>query len=480
MTRETKIGLLVGLGFIVVFAVLLSQTTSVPSTGENLPFVLKPSPQLPSLPSGREVANKPSGSSGDRAVPAPGVGRTPESPSTPVDRDGGLVRLPNSPDSSSKGPDGVAWRLPNPPSLGPSPFAWTPNGGGSTPLSGQMPSSEGDPDVVTTSYVGKRAPSPVGPSVVGTAPPGPSVAVKHPESTDLAKGMIDAPKPVAVDPDELVKSPDPAPASPPKEYLVQKGDTLRSIAKGRYDSVSAKVVEFVADANKDRIKDKNRVFEGQKLLLPDLPPDMFEVVQPVGGKRPSLRELAKELTTVDSRKAPQESARPKSGSTAPLSAGTAVVKGGTDGREASGSPSPQVVDYPKLTPRKKVSSPTLTPAPAPSPAPDDADDRRAPTVIARNDGGALKGKLTLDSTELKPAAASSKYRTYEIRDKDTLGSIAARELGTATAWPEIKKLNKDLDPRKMKAGMKIKLPARPSVPSPSGTSSRPEVNRASA
>ncbi len=35
MTRETKIGLLVGLAFIVVFAVLLSHTGTVPPPGES-------------------------------------------------------------------------------------------------------------------------------------------------------------------------------------------------------------------------------------------------------------------------------------------------------------------------------------------------------------------------------------------------------------------------------------------------------------
>lgn len=485
MTRETKIGLLVGLGFIVVFAVLLSQTTSVPTTGENAPFVSKPGPQLPSLPASRDVVNRPLGPADDRSAPGKGAGRIPDGPAAMPDTDRGLVRLPSPVDSSPKGIDSLGGRLPNPPSLGPSPSLYTGTGGGSTVLIGQTPANHDDADVVASGYVAKKAPSPPGASSVGLASPGSANLVTHVEPAEPLKDAPGAAKPVLVEQPEPGKSPDPGSADPPKEYIVQKGDTLRSIAKQRYDSVSAKVVDFVASSNKDRIKDKNRVFEGQKLVLPDLPADMFEVVQPIDGKKPDLKELARELATVDSRKPLQDAAKPKGESSTPslTPTGASAAKRGSDSAEVAASPSPRVADYPKLTPRKKGSSPTLAPAPdsTPDPTPDNADDRRAPTMIVKNDEGSLKGKLTLDNGEPKSPRSSDKYRTYEIRDKDTLGSIAARELGTATAWPEIKKLNKDLDPRKMKAGMKIKLPAaRPSPSSPGKTSSRPEVNRASA
>jgi nucleoid-associated protein YgaU len=42
MSRETKVGLLVGLGFIVVFSILLSHSGSAPVLTQNLPIVVKP------------------------------------------------------------------------------------------------------------------------------------------------------------------------------------------------------------------------------------------------------------------------------------------------------------------------------------------------------------------------------------------------------------------------------------------------------
>jgi len=50
MTRETKIGLLIGLGFIVVFAVLLSHTGSELPAGDGMHLVSRDSGVSRSLP----------------------------------------------------------------------------------------------------------------------------------------------------------------------------------------------------------------------------------------------------------------------------------------------------------------------------------------------------------------------------------------------------------------------------------------------
>jgi len=47
---------------------------------------------------------------------------------------------------------------------------------------------------------------------------------------------------------------------------------------------------------------------------------------------------------------------------------------------------------------------------------------------------------------------------YTIRKNDTLQSIARRLLDDPERWREIQKLNRDLDPRKIVPGMRIKLP----------------------
>lgn len=481
MTRETKVGLLVGLGFIVVFAVLLSQTTSVPSTGENSSVVMNPTHRLPSLPGSGDAVSRPAGSFGDRTVPGTGTVRTPGGPSAAPDS--GTIRLANGTEPVRKTVDGAGSQLPNPTQLGQSPLDWMASKGSGTQLSGAVAPDHGDTSLVSGAAADRKVPPPSGTTSVGLIPFTITPVAKHAESPEPVTRIAESVKSTTPEPPSLPKSPVSEPAQPQQEYVVQKGDTLRSIAKERYDSVSAKVVEFVATTNKERIKDKNRVFEGQKLVLPDLPPDMFEVVQPSGAKKPSLKELATDLATADARKIQKDSSKSKttSAGSPPSLTGTSPVKASTETADASASSSPQVVDYPKLTPRKRT--PTLTPVPPPTSTPippaNGVDDRRAPTFVVKNDEASLKSKLTLNSGETKPANSSSRYRTYEVRDKDTLGSIAAKELGTATAWAQIQKLNKDLDPKKMRPGMKIKLPAKQPGSSPDGTSARPETSRAS-
>jgi len=56
----------------------------------------------------------------------------------------------------------------------------------------------------------------------------------------------------------------------------------------------------------------------------------------------------------------------------------------------------------------------------------------------------------------QPAAGT---RTYVVKPGETLGEIAQRELGTFRRWTEIQRLNGNLTPSSLRAGMKLRLPA---------------------
>lgn len=65
-------------------------------------------------------------------------------------------------------------------------------------------------------------------------------------------------------------APAPKPAAPPptpKTYTVVKGDTLSRIAKQFYGD--ANKWRRIHEANKDLIKDPDRIFPGQVLKIPD-------------------------------------------------------------------------------------------------------------------------------------------------------------------------------------------------------------------
>ncbi len=78
-------------------------------------------------------------------------------------------------------------------------------------------------------------------------------------------------------------------------------------------------------------------------------------------------------------------------------------------------------------------------------------------------GAASLSKAAGDTGPQPKAALETKTETirwYTIRKNDSLARIARRELKNARRWPEIVKLNKELDARKpIFAGMRIKLPA---------------------
>ena len=73
-------------------------------------------------------------------------------------------------------------------------------------------------------------------------------------------------------------------------------------------------------------------------------------------------------------------------------------------------------------------------------------------------------KLVIPAADTKPAAAAGAVtagageRTYTIKSGDTLYVIAKRELGSASRWKEIEKLN-NVSTSELKVGQVIKLPA---------------------
>lgn len=63
-------------------------------------------------------------------------------------------------------------------------------------------------------------------------------------------------------------APAPTPAAPaPRTYTVAKGDTLSKIAKHHYGD--ANQWRKIFEANRDILKDPDRIFPGQVLKIPD-------------------------------------------------------------------------------------------------------------------------------------------------------------------------------------------------------------------
>jgi nucleoid-associated protein YgaU len=70
--------------------------------------------------------------------------------------------------------------------------------------------------------------------------------------------------------------------------------------------------------------------------------------------------------------------------------------------------------------------------------------------------GSTTAPVAGTTADAAPAAAGE----YTIKVGDTLGSIAAKELGSKNKWKELQSANPGLDPRNLRAGQKIKIPGK--------------------
>lgn len=77
-----------------------------------------------------------------------------------------------------------------------------------------------------------------------------------------------------------------------------------------------------------------------------------------------------------------------------------------------------------------------------------------PPAKAGQDAGPAEG----NSKKPDPKAVASK--PYVVKGGDTLDKISSRLLGTSKRWKEILDLNPGLDPKKLKVGQTIKVPAK--------------------
>ncbi len=425
MTRETKIGLLIGLGFIVVFAVLLSHTGTSGTAGDRL-VVGTRSPVAQSTSGGSTPTNP-------GYVPTGTVRPAARAAAEPATRPSNRIglseptALPRRPREVETGADQLA-KLPLPEPKGLDNRATAPTVADNKPMTSwenllrAKKFEEGSVHTVTAVPAPANLPQGrVAParsetaSMAQTAPPVVPAVVPPQPGVRPAVPAVDSPATLAI----AAKASPPDRREAPKEYVVQKGDTLRKIVKDSYGVSSTKVVEFLVASNKGTIKNKNWIVEGQKLVVPPLPPEMFEGVGniDVSAAGPAIRTVTNEELKK-------------------------VLSSPPGGQRTAPEPAKPDLAARPVDPTLSVVKPA-TPAPATAAAAERPDKPEKPAVIAAKPD--------------KPQRASG-HRYYAVRAGDTLRSISARELGSPNAWPEIIKLNPQLDPKRLKVGTKIKVP----------------------
>jgi len=220
MTRETKIGLIVGLAFIAMFAVILSHKGAERTPGIETSF--GPDSSWPTAPI--EPA--------DIAEPPARPGHRPQRPDT-------TVQPPRRAEEAARPAEGPARR-----SLAEvrQPTAQAPKASGLPKRTPELP---------------KEAPVP------GLAPR-PSDKPGRPAPPKLPARPRRENRPRRSTPAQ------PGPQSP-GEYVVRETDNLTRIARRIYGSDSPALVRAIFEANRDRLADIDTVRVGQKLVLPPWP-----------------------------------------------------------------------------------------------------------------------------------------------------------------------------------------------------------------
>ncbi len=385
MTRETKIGLLVGLGFIVVFAVLLSHTDPGSSDGALSPaheaaMRMQEDPtftaELPSIDKTQDISDAAAedrGQDGEREHRPASPGPVRVSP--PQQTDGLAYEHESDLPAIDNDPLPPAWYRESLEGAESQEVADRPTSGVEDTLAYHDVTSTVPPLTGESSEMHRVAP----PSI---EPPRPTPQHQPPaRSQDPDEGLAmgnsgedtstidDAPR---VAPDNVVRD-----RSAMSTYVVQKGESLSEIATKVYGTIRS--MDHLLAANKDLIKNKNNIYEGQVLQIPEWAD--AENFEPVGN--PGVPEMTR-------------------GSSRTITMQNLLDEVG------------------RVAPRPALS--------------DDAPsaERAAPDVTV--------------------------VRSYTIQPSDTFSSIARQKLGSETLWPEIQKANPDLDPRKLRPGITIKLP----------------------
>jgi nucleoid-associated protein YgaU len=249
----------------------------------------------------------------------------------------------------------------------------------------------------------------------------------------------------------------------PGIHVVQKGETLVKIARKHYSNTSTPVLDFLMRSNRGKLKDPHYVVEGQKLMIPVLPVSLGGAVRSEVVASPDLDSVEAADPLLSTRNG--SGLRPLSSErfAPPTSALVRLDQNRTASDSSSAkrpTPSPDPAAGHKVV-NDRASQKQVREAAEGGPASGSADETKR---RGDEDRSARKSESKPPTGDKRPSPSAEStegaYRWYTIRPKDTLASIANRELGGTDDWEDIVKLNKSLKPTKMKVGDKIRLPKR--------------------
>ncbi len=236
------------------------------------------------------------------------------------------------------------------------------------------------------------------------------------------------------------------------KHEVRSGDSLGRIAKKYYDSARPELIQAIFEANRDQMKDPDHVVCGRVLVIPLLEDRLAAFPSRDRGTRVAVESSVNNLAEKES----------------PLIGRTYVVKSGDVlSKIASAyysSASPEIVKAIFEANRQVMSDPDHLVAGCLLRLPDfsgTAESLPAGVTIASN---ATANVAAADRRS--PAAVGGRGREgidwewYQVQKGDVYSTIAANRLGSAKRWPELARMNSDIfpDSGNIRHGVRIRVP----------------------
>jgi nucleoid-associated protein YgaU len=455
MTKETKIGLLVGLAFIILFAIILSEKSGTRDAAL---------PQFANADAARKI-----GTATGSEKPLYNAGRLP-----------------------------VDSKLPPPIETRPAPVKTV---DAARPAADQAPSGKSQSQALETESLARLLNPPEEtadnntdkPKEVPSVSLGEAVAIALdsaptpvvPKAEPPAEKTAAALKPVEAAPDLTLTEPlaaapaketpsKPASALPIKAtHEVQAGESLGKIAAKYYGRSTPQRVEAIYNANRDVLPSVHAVKASTKLNIPDLGEnnDQFEAVQGFSGtqlvdaRKAGFDDRVIVPLPIGDRMQPRERQR---GSGSMDRAAPAASEKATAEKATAEKATAEKATVDKAPPEKKGVTEKVATA-AQKEAPEKAKTGK-PVTELKPEKPAKADKPATEKSKAEKDAPDTKYEWYEVRQSDTLGKIAAKRLGGQKFYSEILRLNKDRinDKNVLKPGVKIRLPVKVASGSPAG------------
>ena len=223
--------------------------------------------------------------------------------------------------------------------------------------------------------------------------------------------------------------------APQRTHHIAQGETLSDISRQYYGTV--KHVDLIVKANRDKIPNPDRVRSGVRIVIPDAPATTAAASTSTTTNRTTAATTPNPTdagaATRTHKVAPGETLSDISRQYYGTTRHTALIVKANPGR---------ITDADNVRSGLQIVIPT---APAAAPT----------TTAARPAAGS--------TTTASASTAALTTKTYRVQDDDTLSTIAERIYGSKAAWPKLHALNKAAlpDPNRLKPGMVIHIPAQP-------------------